>query len=296
MYQEKNKADVVKVFFQFGFIPLAVFLIVVLVPFAMGIFLSLTSWSGDFAKPFSFIGIENYTKALSDSTFWVALGKTFYYVFFVVILSNVLAFLFSLLVTSGIRGQNVYRAGYFTPNLIGGVILGYIWQFVFARVLPYLGAATGVDFLQKSWLTSPDAALWALIIVGVWQNAGYMMLIYIAGLMGIDASLMEASRIDGASPWQTLLRIKLPLMIPSFTITLFLTLRKAFMVYDVNLSLTKGGPYKTTELISMHIYNEAFLNYNIGPGQAKAFVLFALVAAIALLQVFALKRKESEAL
>lgn len=296
MYREKTKAGAFKIFMQFGFIPLAAFAVVVIIPFLSGIVLSLTSWNGDFDKDIAFIGAANYMKALSDTKFWESLGKTFYYVFFVVLLSNVLAFLFSLLVTSGIKGQNFYRAGYFTPNLIGGVILGYIWQFIFSRVIPFWGQGTGFSILEKSWLTSPEMALWALIIVGVWQNAGYMMLIYIAGLTGIDKSLIEASKIDGATSWQALLHIKLPLMIQSFTITLFLTLRKAFMVYDVNLSLTKGGPYKTTELVSMHIYNEAFLNYNLGPGQAKAFILFALVAGIALLQVFVLKKKEVEAI
>jgi len=296
MYKEKTKAGALKIFLQFGFVPLAVFLAVVIVPFVSGVILSLTSWNGDFEKEILFIGMSNYLKAVKDAEFWKSLGKTFYYVVFVVVISNTLAFLFSLLVTSGIRFQNLYRAGYFTPNLIGGVILGYIWQFLFSRVLPYWGKGTGLMWLEKSWLTNPTMALWALIVVGVWQNAGYMMLIYIAGLAGIDRSLIEASKIDGASAIQTLLKIKLPLMIQSFTITLFLTLRKAFMVYDVNLSLTKGGPYKTTELVSMHIYNEAFLNYNIGPGQAKAFILFAIVAGIALLQVFVLKKKEVEAI
>ena len=296
MYREKNKAAVLKIFFQFGFIPLAAFLFVVLIPFAAGIGLSLTNWNGNFDEAISFVGAQNYIKAVTDAAFWYSLGKTFYYVFFAVIISNLLAFCFSLLVTSGIKFQNFYRAGYFTPNLIGGVILGYIWQFVFSRVIPFFGSGTGIEWLEKSWLTNPHMALWALIIVGIWQNAGYMMLIYIAGLTGIDKSLVEASKIDGATPIQTLLRIKLPLMVQSFTITLFLTLRKAFMVYDVNLSLTKGGPYKTTELASMHIYNEAFLNYNLGPGQAKAFILFAIVAAIALIQVFVLKKKEVEAI
>ncbi len=296
MYREKSKLAACRIFMQFGFLPLAAFAVVVLLPFASGVWLSLTDWNGDFEKAIHFIGGHNYIQAVTDRDFWESLGKTFYYVFFVVIISNILAFGFSLLVTSGIRFQNVYRAGYFTPNLIGGVILGYIWQFVFSRVLPWFGAGTGIPLLEKSWLTSPWTALWALIIVGIWQNAGYMMLIYIAGLTGIDRSLIDASRIDGASALQTLLKIKLPLMVQSFTITLFLTLRKAFMVYDVNLSLTKGGPYKSTELASMHIYNEAFLNYNLGPGQAKAFLLFAIVAAIALVQVFVLKKKEVEAL
>ncbi|MGB8451668.1 MAG: sugar ABC transporter permease [Anaerocolumna sp.] len=296
MNRKKSKLKSLQIFMLFGFVPIIVFFIVVVIPFLTGLFLSFTNWNGSIGKEIGFIGLNNYFIAITDSGFWTSLGKTFYYVIFVVIFTNILAFTFSLLVTSGIKGQNFYRAGYFTPNLIGGVILGYIWQFIFSRVLTYWGGSIGMDIFSKSWLTNPNMAIWALILVGVWQNAGYMMLIYIAGLVGIDKNLIEASKIDGANSLQSLLHIKLPMIIQSFTITLFLTLRKAFMVYDVNLSLTKGGPYGSTELISMHVYNEAFLNQNLGPGQAKAFLLFAIVAAIALVQVFALKKKEVEAL
>jgi raffinose/stachyose/melibiose transport system permease protein len=287
MYKEKSKLKSLQVFAIFGLIPLLVFSIVVFIPFLAGLFLSLTNWNGSIGGSIQFIGIKNYISAVKDPLFWGSLGKTFYYT---------TAFLFGLLVTSGMKGQNFYRAGYFTPNLIGGVILGYTWQFIFSRVLVYLGTKTGIPAFEFSWLTDPHMALWALIIVGVWQNAGYMMLIYIAGFVGIDKSLIEAARMDGASPIQMLKNIKIPMMVPAFTITLFLTLRKAFMVYDVNLSLTKGGPYNTTELISMHVYNEAFLNQNMGQGQAKAFLLFLIVAAIAIAQVAALKKKEVDAI
>lgn len=296
MYKEKSKLKSLQVFVIFGFVPLLVFSIVVLIPFLAGLFLSLTNWNGSIGGIIKFIGIRNYISAIKDPLFWGSLGKTFYYVFFVMILTNASAFLVGLLVTSGMKGQNFYRAGYFTPNLIGGVILGYIWQFIFSRVMVYLGTKTGISILEISWLTDPHMALWALILVGVWQNAGYMMLIYIAGFVGIDKSLIEAARMDGANPVQVLKYVKIPMMVPAFTITLFLTLRKAFMVYDVNLSLTKGGPYNTTELISMHVYNEAFLNQNMGQGQAKAFLLFLIVAAIAIAQVTALKKKEVDAI
>lgn len=296
MYKEKSIFKSIQVFATFGLIPLLVFGIVVLIPFFSGLILSLTNWNGSIDGTIDFIGIRNYISAVKDPSFWGSLGKTFYYVFFVMILTNATAFLFGLLVTSGMKGQNFYRAGYFTPNLIGGVILGYIWQFIFSRVFVFFGMKTGIPFFEFNWLTDPHAALWALIIVGVWQNAGYMMLIYIAGFVGIDKSLMEAARMDGANSLQMLQKIKIPMMIPAFTITLFLTLRKAFMVYDVNLSLTKGGPYNTTELISMHVYNEAFLNQNMGPGQAKAFLLFLLVAVIAVAQVAVLKKREVDAI
>jgi raffinose/stachyose/melibiose transport system permease protein len=295
MYDEKTKQKSFEVFALFGLLPLLAFIIVVMIPFIGGLLLSLTNWKGVFGNV-DFIGLRNYAVALNDPDFWASLKLTVVYVFFVTTLTNVLAFFLATLVTSGFKGQNLCRMGYFTPNLIGGVILGFIWQFIFTRVLVYAGRTLGIGVLAQNWLTDSQTALWTLIIVSVWQNAGYMMLVYVAGLMGIGRSLIEASQIDGASYWQTLLKLKLPLMVPAFTITLFLTLRRAFMVYDINLSLTRGGPYNSTQLIAMHVYNEAFLNQNLGPGQAKAFTLFAIVAAIAMLQVYILKRKEVDSL
>ncbi len=295
MREKKTKQKSFQVFALFGLLPLLAFIIVVMIPFICGLLLSFTNWTGVLDN-IKFIGWSNYAAAVHSGDFWNSMQLTLVYVFFVVILTNVLAFFLASLVTSGFKGQNLCRAGYFTPNLIGGVILGFIWQFIFTRVFVFAGQTLGIDWLARNWLTQPQTALWTLIIVSVWQNAGYMMLIYVAGLMGIDRNLMEASQIDGASNWQRLLKLKLPLMVPAFTITLFLTLRRAFMVYDVNLSLTKGGPYNTTQLIAMHVYNDAFVNQNLGPGQAKAFILFAIVAAVAVLQVSILKNKEVDSL
>jgi raffinose/stachyose/melibiose transport system permease protein len=220
---------------------------------------------------------------------------TFKYTFWALLLTNVIAFALALLVTSGFKGQNFFRMGFFTPNLIGGVILGFIWQFIFTRILVYIGDGVGSELLANSWLADPKMALWALVLVGVWQNSGYMMLLYIAGLTGIPESLTEAASLDGANNWQILRKIKIPMMLPAFTTSIFLTLQRSFMVYDTNLSLTKGGPYRSTEMISMHVYNEAFLYQNYGTGQAKAIILFLIVAAIALTQVGIMKRKEVEA-
>lgn len=295
MYEEKTKQKSFGVFALFGLLPLLAFIIIVIIPFICGLLLSFTNWNG-LLDSINFIGLGNYAVAINDSDFWASMKLTVVYVFFVTILTNVLAFFLATLVTSGFKGQNLCRTGYFTPNLIGGVILGFIWQFIFTRVLVFFGQTLGISWLAKNWLAETQTALWTLIIVSVWQNAGYMMLIYVAGLLGIDKSLMEASQIDGASYWQMLLKVKLPLMVSAFTITLFLTLRRAFMVYDVNLSLTRGGPYNSTQLIAMHVYNDAFLNQNLGPGQAKAFILFAIVAAIAMLQVHILKNKEVDSL
>lgn len=295
MYNEKRLFDKLKVFFTFGFIPLASFALVVLIPFLFGLFVTFTDWTGVNDKV-NFMGLANYVEAFTDGAFWQSMLLTLKYVVLVMVLTNVIALGLALLVTSGFKGQNFFRAAFFTPNLIGGVILGFIWQFVFSRVLVSAGKALGIAAISTSWLGDPQKSMWALVIVGVWQLSGYMMLIYIAGLTGVPKSVIQAAHIDGATDFQVLLKIKLPLMIPAFTISLFLTLQKSFMTFDTNLTLTKGGPYNSTELVAMHIYNEAFKNRNYGAGQAKAILFFVIVAAIALAQVVITKRKEVDAL
>lgn len=294
MYSEKSFFEKLKVFGLFGAIPVFAFLTVVIIPFLLGIYMTITNSTGTDLSV-DFVGMKNYIEAFTDQRFWETLVFTFKYTFWSLILTNLIAFILALLVTSGFKGENFFRMGFFTPNLIGGVILGFIWQFIFARILVYMGSSLDIGFLSNSWLSDPKSALWALIIVGIWQNSGYMMLLYIAGLAGIPKSLTEAASLDGANSWKILTKIKIPMMIPSFTISIFLTLQRSFMVYDTNLSLTEGGPYRSTELISMHVYNEAFLYQNYGTGQAKAIILFLIVAAIAITQVAVMKRKEVEA-
>lgn len=293
MYNEDKLPSRIKAFLTFGFIPLLVFALVMAVPFFVGVYMTFTdSTGGTLTTEFS--GFANYVSAFQDSLFWDSLVLTLKYVVLSLVLTNVLAFALALLVTSGVKGQNFFRLGFFTPNLIGGIILGFVWQFVFTRVLVYFGRELDIGLLSASWISDPHKALWALVIVGVWQNAGYMMLIYIAGIQGVDKSLLEAAALDGASAGGKLFRIKIPLMVSAFTISLFLTLQRSFMVFDTNLSLTNGGPYRTTEMIAMHVYNEAFKYQHFGVGQAKAIILFAVVAAIALTQVGVMKRLEVE--
>lgn len=294
MYNEKKLIDKLKVIFSFAFIPLFVFLVVIILPLLLGVVMTFTTWTGFSGSLLEFKGFENYVIAFTDQGFWDSMKITFLYVLYTLVLTNVIAFGLALLVTSGMKGQNFFRMGFFTPNLIGGIILGFIWQFIFARVFVYLGESMGLTIFTSSWLAEPDKAFWTIVIVGVWQSSGYMMLIYIAGLMGINKSLLEAAELDGANAWQQMMKIKIPLMIPAFTISLFLTLQRSFLVYDVNLSLTNGGPFRSTELIAMHVYNDAFLYQNFGSGQAKAFILFIIVATIAITQVRIMKKMEVE--
>ena len=295
MYQERTFIKKALTFIIFAIIPLTVFATVMLLPFIYGLFATFTDWTG-VRDTVEIVGFENFERAVNDQLFWDSLWLTFRYVFFVLVFTNIVALLLALLVTSGLKSQNAFRVSFFTPNLIGGVILGFIWVFIFNRVFVSFGRMIELELLSFSWLGDAQRSLWALIIVSVWQLSGYMMLIYIAGLMNVPGSVIEAARIDGATGFQLFRKIKLPLMVPAFTVSLFLTLQRAFMTYDLNLTLTAGGPFRSTELAAMHIYNEAFRLRNFGVGQAKAFIFFMIVAAIAVAQVIALKRKEVEAL
>lgn len=279
-----------KKFSIFALVPLAAFVFVLLLPFFNGLINTFTDWDG--FKITKFIGLDNYVQAFQDEKFWTTLNFTFAFVIVSVILVNLIGLLLALLVTVKMKGSTLLRTFFFVPNLIGGVILGVIWQFIFDRALTNISEINGWSIFQESWLIEPTTAFWALIIVTTWQSAGYVMIIYVTGIMSIEQDVIEAARIDGASPLRTLFSIKLPLMAQAFTISLFLTLRNAFMAYDVNLALTNGGPYRSTELISMHVYTEAFDFGQFGTGQAKAVIMFLIVALAAITQVAISKRFE----
>ena len=194
--------------------------------------------------------------------------------------------------TSGIKGQNFFRAGFFVPNLIGGIVLGYVWKFVFNRAFVSLGKSLSVGALSTSWLATTNGAMACLIIVSVWQYAGYMMLIYVAGFMSVSKSLMEAAQIDGCTKTQATINVTIPLMRSSFVQCLFLTITRCFMVYDVNLSLTKGEPFNSSVMAAMHVYNQAFTYKNYGTGQAEALILFVVCAIVGVTQVYIGKKGE----
>lgn len=271
-----------------------IFCAVVILPFLYGFYLTLTDWDG-VSKVKNIVGVQNYISVFKDTAFWSSMGLTLKYVVLSVILVNAVAFLLAYALTNGIKGQKFFRAGFFTPNLIGGVVLGFIWQFVFSRVLVNMGKSTGWGLFSTSWLADPNKAFWSMVIVTVWQLSGYMMLIYIAGFTGLSTDVLEVASIDGATGLQKMKSIILPLMVPSFVICLFLTLSRAFMVYDVNLTLTGGEPYGSTRLVAMHVYEKAFTSRNYGVGQAEALILFIIVACISGAQIYIGKKKEVEA-
>ena len=271
-----------------------VFVSVVIIPFIYGLYLTFTSWDG-VSKDKPFVGFANYMSTFADTAYWQALGRTFIYSVIAVILVNVVAFILAFLVTSGVKGQNFFRAGFFVPNLIGGIVLGYIWKFVFNRALVAIGESLHSGVLSTSLLATTGGAMFCLILVSVWQYAGYMMLIYVAGFMSVSEDVIEAAKIDGCTNMQTITYISVPLMVSSFVQCLFLTVTRCFMVYDVNLSLTNGEPFNSSVMAAMHVYNTAFTYKDYGTGQAEALVLFIICAIVGVLQVYIGKKAEVSA-
>ena len=269
------------------------FLAAVGVPFIYGLYLTLTSWDGISATK-AFVGFQNFAAALKDSAYWQAMGRTVIYSVFAVVLINVVAFALAYLVTSGVRGQNFFRAGFFVPNLIGGIVLGYVWKFVFNRAFVAIASAISGG-TAPSLLSTPNGAMFCLILVSVWQYAGYMMLIYVAGFMSVSKDVKEAAMIDGCTSSQAMRNVTIPLMRSSFVQCIFLSITRCFVVYDVNLSLTNGEPFGSSVMAAMHVYNQAFTYKNYGLGQAEALILFIVCAIVGVTQVMVGKKGEVEA-
>ena len=281
-------------FLIFGGPSLFAFLAVVLIPLAFGLYLTFTNWNMA-TGTHAFVGIENYKQIFTDKSYLGQLWFTIKYALLTVIISNVGAFLLGLILSRGLKGETFFRTGFFTPNLIGGLILGYLWQFLFSQVLPFLGQQYGWSLFQTSWLTDTTKAFWALVIVNAWQLMGYLMIVYIAGFVSIPGDILEAASIDGAGRFKRIISMVLPLSVSSIMVCLFLSISRSFLTYDLNLALTNGGPYGSTELASFHIVQKAFLSNEYGIGQAEAVILFIVVAAIALTQSSLMKRMEVEA-
>jgi raffinose/stachyose/melibiose transport system permease protein len=297
-----------RIFVYFLFPALGGFALMVIVPFFMGVYYSFTNWSGLNTGRQLFIGLENYVRLFQDYRFFFSFIRTVTYSILNIIAINAVAFGLALVVTQKLKLKNVYRAGFFMPNLIGGLVLGYIWQFIYNRAIVEFGGV-----FETSILSNGTSAMIGLIVVVTWQYAGYIMMIYIAALQNVPVDLIEASKIEGANAFQRLRHILLPLVAQAFTISLFLTLVTSFKQFDTVQSLTQGFPsmllpqwimnaYGVTvtqtvfslDLIASDIYKEAFTRYNMGFGQAKAIVFFVILAMISLVQVYVNKRREVE--
>ena len=271
---------------------LAAFAIGFLYPFLQGIYLSLCKFTT--TSNATFIGFSNYAKAIKDATFVHAFWYTALFAFTSLVIINVFGFLVAYVLTLGIKGANLFRTAFFMPNLIGGIVLGYIWSMIFNGIL--------IKY-NTSVLLETKYGFWGLVIMVAWQQIGYMMIIYIAGLQAIPEDMLEAAKIDGANKAQTLFRVTIPNMMPSFTICMFLTLTNGFKLFDQNLALTDGQPYnfledgsvvKTTEMLALNIFNTFYgqSTSSRGVAQAKAVLFFILVAAISILQLRLSKSKE----
>ena len=264
-------------------------LIIVFIPAIMGLFYSFTDWNG---ITFShFIGWQNYASLLKDQDFISAFWFTVKFVIVTVILLNVIGLALALLVTQKFKSSNLLRTVFFMPNLIGGLILGFIWQFIFTEGFDAIGKVLHIPGMS-SWLTTPRTGFWGLVILTVWQMAGYIMIIYIAYLQNVPDDLIEAAEIDGASPFQRFRYITFPMIAPAFTICMFLTLSNGFKIYDQNLSLTNGGPYNSTQMLALNIVNTAYNQNDFARAEAKAVIFFIVVAAISLVQVVYNKKRE----
>ena len=261
-------------------------------PFLQGLFLSFTKFKT--TSKWTWIGLKNYTKAFADESFRYSFGYTALYAIVSLVLINLIAFAVAYALTQKIKGANLFRTVFFMPNLIGGIVLGYIWSMIFDGLL---------SAYKTSILTNSTWGFWGLIILMCWQQIGYMMIIYIAGLQAVPEEMLEAARIDGASSWQTLIRVTIPNVMPSITICTFLSLTNGFKLFDQNLALTGGLPYiinpdgtsvHTTEMLALNIYN-TFYGQNAnsrGTAQAKAVLFFILVAGLSLLQLRSTRDKE----
>ena len=263
----------------------AAFCIGFLWPFVWGIYLSFCQFTT--VSKVTFVGFSNYAKIMLDNTFSHAFWLTVLFAILSSVIINVLAFLIALALTRGIKGTNAFRTIFFMPNLIGGIVLGYIWQTLLNGILMSVG--------QPLLALSATNGFWGMIILLSWQQIGYMMIIYIAGLNNVPGDLIEAAQVDGANSWQTLFRIKIPMIMPSVTICTFLTLTNGFKMFDQNLSLTGGDPNKASQLLALNIYDTFYARSGPqwkGIGQAKAVVFFLIVVVIALAQLRLTTSKE----
>ena len=275
----------IKKYFPIFALPtLVAFTIGFIVPFLMGIYLSFCEFTT--VTDASFVGLKNYLRVFTDPTFVHALWYTALFTVVSVITINVFAFTIAMLLTKGIRGTNVFRTVFFMPNLIGGIVLGYIWQILLNGILANFG---------KTLTYSSSYGFWGLIVLMNWQQIGYMMIIYVAGLQSVPGDLIEAAKIDGASDREILFKIKLPMVMPSITICTFLTLTNSFKLFDQNVALTAGEPANASEMLALNIYNTFYGRSGAqwkGIGQAKAVVFFLIVVVISLIQLHFTRSKE----
>lgn len=278
----------------FCFPLIAIFLLVNIIPFLIGIGYTLVEYDGVNPGSEKYVGLQNFIDIFSDKRFGQAAINTLIYTAFTLVTVNILGLSFSLMVTNkNMIGRNVSRAMLFMPYLIGGLLLGFVWRSIFDKVVVDIATQFNIEALTRSLrVKDTPSAFLTLIITDTWKMAGYVMIVYITGLQAIPEDVMEAADVDGVNFWQKLLLVKLPLLMPAVTICLFLTLSDSFRVYDLNLALTDGGPSSSTQMLAMNIYRQIFAQKKYGYGQAKALIFFISIAMFTITQVSLTRRRE----
>ncbi len=280
----------------FVFPALLFYAVFMLAPAFGGIGYSLTDWNG-LNPTYRWVGFANYTEALTDDPYFIkSIWFTLKFVVFMVVLQNAISILLAVFVESRGCSKVWFRTIFFMPNMISMIIGGFMWLFIFTKVLSYLAEYSGLGFLDQSWIGDPDFSFYAIIIVSLWGGVGFLMVIYIAAIQGVPKQLKEAAAIDGANTFKTFRNITLPMIYPAITIGIFLTLNSSFKVYDTVYALTGGGPGRATQAITLNIVEEAFsFNSRYGYASAKAMILFFIVFLITIVQLRFMKKREVEA-
>ena len=274
---------------------LIVYALFKLLPAISGLYYSMTNWNG-IDKNYIFIGLSNFIEVLGDTYFWTSILFTLKYVVVMVIVTNVIALLLAVLIENLHRAKGLFRTLFYMPNMMSMIIGGYMWMFIFTKVLYYLADNWGWTFLDNSWIGDPKYAFIAIIVVATWGAVGYLMIIYMAALQGVPSALKEAACLDGANAWQAFWNVVFPMIRHAVTICVFWTLNSGFQVFDVIYSLTGGGPGRATQSTALNIFEEAFRgNVRYGYATAKSTVLFAIVLVITVVQIRIMQKKEQEA-
>lgn len=266
----------------------------VLVPLVLALYYSLHDWNG-ISINYNFIGFKNYTKVFSETAFLKSFGFTFSYMLVSAITLNGFGLLVALALNTNLKLRTALRGAYFMPMVISAVVVGYLWNIIIVRLFPYLGQATGLAVLQKNWFSYPDTAFASLIIASLWQSFGYYMLLYLTGLQSVPSELTEAAAIDGANSFQRFIRVTVPMMRPTFTTCIFLSIIGGLKAFDLTYSLTGGGPFGSTTSIALQIYLDAYKRDLLSYASAKAIIFCLIIVVLTFVQVALMQRKEVEA-
>ena len=267
------------------------FTLLFLIPLVSEIFYSFTNWNG-IDPTFKFIGLKNYLRTVKDATYWTSFWFTIKFSIFVVVISNLIGFFWAYVLSGDIPYKNFWRALIYAPRIIGGVVRGFLWRFIFQNVFVQFGNWTGIKWFAQQWFTTPESSFWALVIVMTWSLSGYLMIIYNSGLAAISKDYYEAATVDGASKLTILKSITLPLLKGTTTRCLFIAINWAMLLYDTNISLTNGNPYRTSEGVMMNIYATAFRSNQIAFGAAKSILFIIVLLAVSFGQMKLTSRNE----